>query len=118
MKSPEDIARAWSSHVWLSAWEIGDPGASDAGAYTHCDVCEQCVGPSHAALAHARSAACLAEISRRGIENGSPIPADVLAMDEAPEGFDAWPDALSIEHDEDCPVGAMLRLSAALRQVR
>lgn len=121
-----NIARAWSSHVWLSACDVGSDSDAptnaelydDAGAHTICDACDRGAGPTHSDLARARSAAFLAELERRGFEDGETIPADVLAMDEAPDGFNGWPDALSIEHDEDCPIRLLLEQAEALEEVR
>lgn len=116
MEDAKNIARAWSTTVWLSACDV--PGSDEVGASTLCAACDGAAGPTHGDLARERSAAFLAEVKRRGIEDGETIPADVLAMDEAPDGFDGWPDALSIEHDEDCPIRFLLEQTADLAAER
>lgn len=119
VEDARNIARAWSARVWLSACDVGsDSAPTDAGAHTICDACERGVGPTHTDLARARSAAFLAELARRGIGDGVPIPDDVSAMEEAPKGFDEWPDPLTIEHDEDCPIRFLLEQGEELAAAR
>jgi len=112
-----DIARRLSTAVWLSACDDSEPG-NRPGAHVLCDVCDGGAGPTHTALAVERSAAFVVELDRRGIGEGVAIPADLIAMNDAPAGFDGWPDALEIEHEAWCPVGRMLELAALAEIVR
>lgn len=120
----EAVARERVSTVWVPASDLDgaevDPDFPESGwengwgAYALCDCCDGSSPPNAVELSAARSAEFRRVLVERGIQDGEVIPPDLLALDDAPEGFDDWPDALSIEHIDGCPIGLLLDLTKPL----